>query len=84
MNYFDTIAKLASDGSDNVMLSPLTNIEEISERKRGWGYVKIAIPNALAHRLLVEESPFMGGLLLANRETVLAAADAGKGENHER
>lgn len=84
MNYFDTIAKLASDGSDKVMLCPIANIEEISERKSGWGYVKIAIPNALAHRLFTEESPFMGGLLLADRETVLAAALAGKGESYER
>ena len=80
MKHFDAIVKLVSEGSGKVQLAPLANIEEVSERKSGWGYVKIAIPNELAHRLLAEESPFMGGLLLADRETVLAAALAEKGE----
>ena len=67
MNKIHAIANMVDKNNKNVLLAPLSNIEEISERKNGWGYVKIAIPNNVAHKLSVDTNCFVGGLLLVDR-----------------
>jgi hypothetical protein len=70
--WLETVTKMAKQNKD-VQFVPYGNIEEIStstikvvtcpSRKNGWGYIKIAIPNELAQRLLTKQD-MKGGLLL--------------------
>lgn len=60
--WLETVTKMVKQNKD-VQFANLGNVEEISTRKSGWGYIKIAIPNELAHRLLTKQD-MNGGLLL--------------------
>jgi hypothetical protein len=60
--WLETVTKMVKQNKD-VQFANLDNVEEISTRKSGWGYIKIAIPNELAQRLLTKQD-MTGGLLL--------------------
>ena len=60
--WLETVTKMVKQNKD-VQFANLGNVEEISTRKSGWGYIKIAIPNELAQRLLTKQD-MNGGLLL--------------------
>ena len=60
--WLETVVKMVKQNKD-VQFANLGNVEEISTRKSGWGYMKIAIPNELAQRLLTKQD-MNGGLLL--------------------
>jgi len=60
--WLETVVEMVKQNKD-VQFAPYGNIEEISTRKSGWGYIKIAIPNELAQRLLTKQD-MNGGLLL--------------------
>lgn len=61
-----TVAKMAAENK-KVLFANKNNIEEISTRKSGWGYVKIAVPNDVAQELLSGDD-LNGGLLLFSTE----------------
>ena len=63
--WLETVAEMVKQNKD-VQFASLGNVEEISTRKSGWGYIKIAIPNGLARRLLSKQD-MNGGLLLFDK-----------------
>ena len=60
--WLEKVTEMVRQNKD-VRFANLDNVEEISTRKSGWGYIKIAIPNELAQRLLTKQD-MNGGLLL--------------------
>ena len=60
--WLERVTEMVRQNKD-VRFANLDNVEEISTRKSGWGYIKIAIPNELALRLLTKQD-MNGGLLL--------------------
>ena len=67
MNKIHAIANMVDKNNKNVLLAPLSNIKSITEGKHGCGFVEIAIPNDVAHKLSVDTNKFIGGLLLVDR-----------------
>ena len=63
--WLETVTKMVKQNKD-VQFANLGNVEEISTRKSGWGYIKIGIPNELAQRLIVKQD-MNGGLLLFDK-----------------
>jgi hypothetical protein len=63
--WIETVTEMVKRNQD-VRMANLNNVEEISTRKSGWGYIKIAIPNELAQRLLIKQD-MNGGLLLFDK-----------------
>ena len=63
--WIETVVKMVKQNKD-VQFASLGNVEEISTRKSGWGYIKIAIPNDVAQRLLSKQD-MNGGLLLFDK-----------------
>ena len=63
--WIETVVEMVKQNKD-VQFANLDNVEEISTRKSGWGYIKIAIPNELAQRLLSKQD-MNGGLLLFDK-----------------
>ena len=82
--WLETVAKMVKQNKD-VQFANLDNVEEISTRKSGWGYIKIAIPNDLAQRLLSRHD-MNGGLLIFDKSEFSAiekeAAQAGEEERN--
>ena len=76
--WLETVVKMVKQNKD-VQFANLDNVEEISTRKSGWGYIKIAIPNELAQRLLSKQD-MNGGLLLFDKSEFAAIE---KEERHE-
>ena len=70
--WLETVAEMVKQNKD-VKFASLNNVEEISTRKSGWGYMKIAIPNELAQRLLSKQD-MNGGLLLFDKSEFSAIA----------
>jgi hypothetical protein len=66
MSWLSTVDKMVQQNK-NVQFAGKSNFEEISTRKSGWGYIKIAIPNELAQKLLSTDE-YNGGLLLFSCE----------------
>ena len=65
MDSFKILSEISKNNGD-IILAPLSNVEEVSERKKGWGYVKIAVPNEVAHKLL-NDTYNIGGLILTTK-----------------
>ena len=76
--WLETVVRMVKQSKD-VQFANLGNVEEISTRKSGWGYIKIAIPNEIAQRLLTKQN-MNGGLLLFDKAEFAAAE---KEEHHE-
>ena len=76
--WLETVVGMVKQNKD-VQFANLGNVEEISTRKSGWGYIKIAIPNEIAQRLLTKQN-MNGGLLLFDKAEFAAAK---KEEHHE-
>ena len=76
--WIETVVEMVKQNKD-VQFANLDNVEEISTRKSGWGYIKIAIPNELAQRLLSKQD-MNGGLLLFDKSEFAAIE---KEEHHE-
>ena len=70
--WIETVVEMVKQNKD-VQFANLDNVEEISTRKSGWGYIKIAIPNELAQRLLSKQD-MNGGLLLFDKSEFEAIA----------
>ena len=76
--WIETVVEMVKQNKD-VQFAPYGNIEEISTRKSGWGYIKIAISNDLAQRLLSKQD-MNGGLLLFDKAEFAAVE---KEKRHE-
>ena len=77
--WLETVTEMVRQNKD-VRFANLGNVEEISTRKSGWGYIKIAIPNELAQRLLTKQD-MNGGLLLFDSAEFSAIKKEGRNEN---
>jgi len=63
INNFDIIKEMSLQNNQSFKLFPASNVEQVSTRKGGWGFVKIAIDNLTADQIMREKNLFIGLLV---------------------
>jgi hypothetical protein len=60
INNFDIIKEMSLQNNQSFKLFPASNVEQVSTRKNGWGFIKMAIDNLTADQIVGGKNLFIG------------------------